>query len=383
MSETLSVTLLTPLDPDLSLTGAELNTRELATELVRLGHEVSLVHSYVGSKHDKPVDGFRCIGVPNSTLPFYRNYEANRGASVALRALEKSTTCDVLEVRGAGLGRSFKNASPKWRARVYHAVDIAIQELQSLPFSTGIVSLPRYLGLIKSEWDCVNSASWIVADTESVRQRYEQFYHRRTNFISAIPPALPRRWSELASAPYDPSHFLFIGAGPRRDAALFIKTLKELVDRGLRVRATVLRESRPRFLQIARKFNLDVRFVPAVSEVELRSLYASSCAFVLPSLREAYCKPVIESAFHGTPSVTSNLAPVREFVTHDETGLVMRTLGVTEWADALERLSTDVAIRNRLGREAKTRAVELYSASRMTRLTIEGYRRCMERAAND
>jgi glycosyltransferase involved in cell wall biosynthesis len=106
----------------------------------------------------------------------------------------------------------------------------------------------------------------------------------------------------------------------------------------------------------------------------MRKTLAESCAFVLPSFREAFCRTVVEAAFHGTPSVVSDLASVREFVRDGQNGMVVASWNPKDWARALQLLIQDPDLRNRLGEAAKAMATQNYSAERVGSLTEKGYR---------
>lgn len=58
--------------------------------------------------------------------------------------------------------------------------------------------------------------------------------------------------------------------------------------------------------------NPNLRFLGKVSEQELSVLYGEAQAFVYPSLYEGFGLPVLESFYHGTPVITSNVPALLE-----------------------------------------------------------------------
>ena len=119
---------------------------------------------------------------------------------------------------------------------------------------------------------------------------------------------------------------------------------------------------------------LDVEYLSGIPDSRLREIFANACALVLPSHREAYCKSTVEAGYHGTPTVTSNLEPVREYVSDGKTGIVVESWRPTDWADALSRLIVDSDLRQKLGSNAKSLAMNRYSTQTIVDLILDGYK---------
>lgn len=75
------------------------------------------------------------------------------------------------------------------------------------------------------------------------------------------------------------------------------------------------------------------------------------------------CCPIklVESMGAGTPPVASDLAVVREWVTHDREGLLVEPGDRRGWALAMETLFRDEELRRRLGAAARLRAGQCFS----------------------
>ena len=71
---------------------------------------------------------------------------------------------------------------------------------------------------------------------------------------------------------------------------------------------------------------------------------------------------IIQYMAAGLPAVASPVGANAEIVVPNETGLLADT--PAEWADAIERLARDVALRKRMGRAARERAHREYSLTR-------------------
>lgn len=383
MGEALSLTYLSPYDPFTAVTGAEISTRILATEMARRGHDVTVLHSYVSEAHRFLRDGVLCCGVSNNRLPYVAGWSAVRALSSALKTRRDVSSEGVLDARGGGVGTVLRRGGSRWGLSVFHPVDVVLDELEALPLKSVIRSAPRDLALAYGESVSVRSADWIVVETNSGGSAISRRYPWAAGKWTAIPSALPASWKPWKESWYDPFHFLFIGAGPRRATELFLLALRILGRDGLEVKATILRENRPRIRAMASRWNLNVRFSSQLPEAELRKAMAESCAYVLPSYREGYCRTVVEAAFHGTPSMVSNLSSVKEFVVDGSNGLVIDSWEPDVWAASLRRLIQDSGLRNRLGSAAKSRAEQAYTSDKIGALVERGYREGLSRQITD
>lgn len=90
-----------------------------------------------------------------------------------------------------------------------------------------------------------------------------------------------------------------------------------------------------------------VEMVGQVTDAELARIYAGATALVLPSLLEGFGLPPVEAAACGVPTVASDLPVLREFL--GEAFLAVPPGDPVRLGDALFRVSTDSALRNRIG----------------------------------
>jgi glycosyltransferase involved in cell wall biosynthesis len=124
----------------------------------------------------------------------------------------------------------------------------------------------------------------------------------------------------------------------------------------------------------------DVRFPGWLSAAELEGLWTLAQVFVFPSLYEGFGLPVLEAMARGVPVTCSNASSLPEvagdaallFDPHDEAAI----------ADALRRLLADATLREQLRARGLARAGE-FTWQRAARLTLESYRRALERHGND
>lgn len=88
-----------------------------------------------------------------------------------------------------------------------------------------------------------------------------------------------------------------------------------------------------------------------------------ACAdiFCLPSYREGFGSVIIEAAAAGVPAVASNIYGLVDAVVAGETGILHQPHNIDELKQALLTLTTDTHVRERLSRQALTRAHEYFS----------------------
>lgn len=100
------------------------------------------------------------------------------------------------------------------------------------------------------------------------------------------------------------------------------------------------------------------RFVGPQTGAELAACYASADFFCLPSETETFGQVAAEAAASGLPVVTLDRGAAHERVRDGETGMVVPSADSAALAAAIGRLSADPALRERMGRAARTLALQ-------------------------
>jgi glycosyltransferase involved in cell wall biosynthesis len=113
-----------------------------------------------------------------------------------------------------------------------------------------------------------------------------------------------------------------------------------------------------------------VIFTDKVSNLELASLYSRASIFALPSLYEGFGIPLVEAMSFGIPSVAGSTPALAEL--GGDATLLVDPKSSEELAEALTRLATDQALRDRLTVASEARAAG-YTWSRTARLTRAAY----------
>jgi glycosyltransferase involved in cell wall biosynthesis len=109
-----------------------------------------------------------------------------------------------------------------------------------------------------------------------------------------------------------------------------------------------------------------VRFVGAVSESRLPSLYRGADALVFPSLYEGFGLPVLEALACGTPVVTSNITAMPEVA--GGAALLVDPTSVEQIANGMERIVSDSSLRQQLREKGLAQAAQFSWASTTARV---------------
>jgi glycosyltransferase involved in cell wall biosynthesis len=107
---------------------------------------------------------------------------------------------------------------------------------------------------------------------------------------------------------------------------------------------------------------------------DMPDLYRSVDIVVLPSYREGVPQGLIEAAACGLPLVTTDVPGCREVVTDGVDGLLVPVRDSDALASAIARLCDDPALRERLGKAARQRALADFDERIVIEQTMDVYR---------
>jgi glycosyltransferase involved in cell wall biosynthesis len=106
-----------------------------------------------------------------------------------------------------------------------------------------------------------------------------------------------------------------------------------------------------------------VTWAPFVPQVQMADEYGASTVTVLPSRgrAEGLGLTLVEALLAGCAVVGSAAGGIPEVVIHERTGLIARDGDPDNLASQIQRLLTDVPLRERLSREGKEHALRTFS----------------------
>jgi starch synthase len=104
-----------------------------------------------------------------------------------------------------------------------------------------------------------------------------------------------------------------------------------------------------------------------------KSLLQSSDIFLLPSVGEAFGLVLAEAMACGVPIVGSRSGSLPEVVDEGRTGLLATPLDSNSFADAIERLAKDPALRRAMGKQAIEHVSAKYTVGKAVADTVRLY----------
>ena len=115
-----------------------------------------------------------------------------------------------------------------------------------------------------------------------------------------------------------------------------------------------------------------VRFLPYVSERDLKGLHAAAVAFLMPSRKEGFGLPLLEAMSVGTPVIASAIGAHREVA--GDAALVLDPDDPEAWIEAIRKVLTDETYRKKLS-DLSVAQASRFSWDRTADLTLGVYRK--------
>ena len=106
------------------------------------------------------------------------------------------------------------------------------------------------------------------------------------------------------------------------------------------------------------KLSKNIVFTGSVNNVE--AYYAASDVFVSPSYREGFGLVAVEAQMMGLPAIVSNVPGQIDTIIDEMTGLLCNVKDTASLCSAMERLTSDTGLREKMGIEAARFAKENY-----------------------
>lgn len=126
---------------------------------------------------------------------------------------------------------------------------------------------------------------------------------------------------------------------------------------------------------LSKKMEIDtnVEFKGYVSEEEKEKLIASSSAMVFPSLYEGFGIVILEAFAQNKPVIVSDVKPLSDIVTHEQTGYVVNPFDENLWANFLLKIIKNQNQAVTIGKNGHELLNEKYGQDSMYQKIIEMY----------
>lgn len=170
---------------------------------------------------------------------------------------------------------------------------------------------------------------------------------------------------------HDPDCFSLLCVGrltPAKGQHLLLDAIAALHNAGERVRLELAGDGPDRISlrdhAAALGINALVTFHGALNHDQVRALYASCDAFVLPSFAEGIPVVLMEAMASGVPCLSTRIAGIPELIENGESGFLASPSSLEELTDRLRQLIHDPALCNRLASNGRKRVCEDYDLER-------------------
>lgn len=162
---------------------------------------------------------------------------------------------------------------------------------------------------------------------------------------------------------------------PFKNPGVLVEACEELARRNVSVRLFVAGngEMLPDLKIMTDRLGLGSRIHWLGNVAEPKSLLQASDVFVLASVGEAFGLVLAEAMACGVPVVGSRSGSLMEVVDEGHTGLLATPLNPVAFADAIERLASDVDLRKTMGRQAIERVRQNFTVDIAVENTIRLY----------
>jgi L-malate glycosyltransferase len=134
-------------------------------------------------------------------------------------------------------------------------------------------------------------------------------------------------------------------------------------------------ELRPQLEHQIRQHHLEKHVILAGFRTDILSLHKAFDIFVMSSVTEGLGTSILDAMACGKPVVGTTAGGIPEVVAEGETGLLVPPRDPRAMADAITRLLSDRALRERMGAAGLARVRQCFSAEIMVKKTLEVYQR--------
>jgi glycosyltransferase involved in cell wall biosynthesis len=352
------------------LGGAQSHVRELSVELLRLGHEVTVITGAPGIFTRRlGLVGVPSIHVRNMVRPVrpHLDLAALVELGLAFRRLKPDLVC-AHTAKAGSLARA--------AARLQHIPSVFTPHgwsmfdrgsLKPKPFYCWTENLAGRLG------------SRIINVCEFERTLAQQFRVCAAKKLEVVHNGI----AEIGLArerPIDAQTPLIVMVArfaPQKDHTTLLRALSGLLSMEWSLLLVGEGNLEPQVASQIAALGLGrrVRILPL--ETSVAHLLVTAQIFVLSTNFEALPISILEAMRAGLPVVATNVGGIPECVRHEETGLLSRRADVTSLREALARLITDPGLRLTLGSAGQHLWRAQFTAATMAARTLEVYQRAL------
>ncbi|MCW4005083.1 MAG: glycosyltransferase family 4 protein [Candidatus Bathyarchaeota archaeon] len=365
----LSLAVFNTQPPHLYLGGVERRILETAKHLAASEVDVKVYSATKAGFHQTTtVEGATIIPCNSTDKNFpLDNYTFNR----TLAKMAKSIDADVYEVHAVS-GYGFQRALNKrgLRKAVVHTVHGVLADEYIQAKRRGNMSARGNVAnffmhrLGQNEKESAQNATLIVTISNYSKQKIVEHYGVNPEKIRLVPNGVdPKRFNPNGALSKTLCSYktnkgrptvLFVGRLiPRKGLTYLIQAAQQIVKEHKTVLFAIAGDGplKSSLNMQVQKLGLEENFafLGDVSEEELAGVYRGADVFVLPSIQEGQGIALLEAQASGKPVVAFNVSGIAEAVRNNETGLLVEAADSEALAEAVSKLLSDTALREKMG----------------------------------
>jgi len=225
---------------------------------------------------------------------------------------------------------------------------------------------------------------------ESAARTYKIPTDRMTVIYRALPPSTeePANRETLAAIEaelgVEDAYPIMLNVGrlaPQKGQRYAVEALPEIVAKFPKARLLIVGEGwlQPDLTKTAEELGVAANLQFLGRRDDVPALMSMSDLFLFPSNFEGLGVSLLQAAAIGIPCIASNVGPVPEVLTHQETGLLVPPQDPQKLADAVIELASDRDTARRLGDAAKARTRAFFTVERMVDAHAKVYGEVLDR----
>lgn len=196
----------------------------------------------------------------------------------------------------------------------------------------------------------------VITVSESSRAEIRKRFKENVSAIDVVHPGVVINSEVQANKTKQPL-VLYLGRlKPYKNVDVAIKAFATVVTFYPKAKMVVAGsgESLPKLRRLAKGLGVSksVTFVGQVSDKKKTQLYAKSWVMLQPSMVEGWGITVIEANSFGTPVIASNVNGLKDSITHNKTGVLVKKANVEEFIAASMNVLANESLRQKLSANA-------------------------------
>ncbi len=245
--------------------------------------------------------------------------------------------------------------------------------------------------LAKLEEETAKDATLIVTVSKYSLEKILKHYHVDDAKVRIVPNGVdPEKFKpvdDMAAVRRrfgldDKSVVLFVGSLiPRKGLPFLVEAAKKIAKQQSDIQFVIVGDGplKGQLMSSLDESNLsrNFKFLSGLSEDALAAVYGCADVFVLPSVQEGQGIVLLEAQASAKPVVAFNVGGVNEAVVNGETGLLVKRGDSDELADALLRLLSDTALREKMGANGRRFVVDNFTWDACAERMLAVYREAL------